>query len=82
MTSLVSFNQLDNPDQVTVGMRLYLKAPKQRSRPPSQGSGQASKAAQPSTAVKPTTAVAVNTAAKPAAEKPPRINKSQGIPTG
>ena len=72
MTSLVNFNQLDNPDQVTVGMRLYLKAPVatvQTAKP--------QKAVKPSTAVKPTTSVAVNTATapvktatKPVAQKP------------
>ena len=34
MTSLVSFNQLDDPNKVKVGMRLYLKAPRPPSRPP------------------------------------------------
>ena len=72
MTSLVNFNQLDNPDQVTVGMRLYLKAPVatvQTAKPQT--------AVKPSTAVKPTTSVAVNTATapvktatKPVAQKP------------
>ena len=72
MTSLVNFNQLDNPDQVTVGMRLYLKAPVatvQTAKPQT--------AVKPSTAVKPTTTVAVNTATapvktatKPFAQKP------------
>ena len=60
MTSLVNFNQLDNPDQVTVGMRLYLKAPVatvQTAKPQT--------AVKPSTAVKPTTSVAVNTATAP-----------------
>ena len=84
MTSLVSFNQLDNPDQVTVGMRLYLKAPQatvQATKPKAAVKPQ--KAAQPSTAVKPTTAVAVNTAAKPAAEKAstnqPKAKASQPV---
>jgi LysM repeat protein len=72
MTSLVNFNQLDNPDQVTVGMRLYLKAPVatvQTAKPQT--------AVKPSTAVKPTTTFAVNTATapvktatKPVAQKP------------
>ena len=72
MTSLVNFNQLDNPDQVTVGMRLYLKAPVatvQTAKPQT--------AVKPSTAVKPMTSVAVNTATapvktatKPVAQKP------------
>ena len=72
MTSLVSFNQLDNPDQVTVGMRLYLKAPVatvQTAKPQT--------AVKPATTVKPSTAVVVNTATapvktatKPVAQKP------------
>ena len=54
MTSLVSFNQLDNPDQVTVGMRLYLKAP-----------AATVQTAEPQTVVKPTTTVQVKTATSP-----------------
>jgi peptidoglycan endopeptidase LytE len=78
MTSLVSFNQLDNPDQVTVGMRLYLKAPVatvQTAKP--QTAVKPATTVKPSTAVKPTTTVVVNTATapvktatKPVAQKP------------
>jgi peptidoglycan endopeptidase LytE len=78
MTSLVSFNQLENPDQVTVGMRLYLKAPQttvQTTKPET--------AAKPKTAVKPQQAAQPSTAVKPAAQKPatnqPKAKASQPV---
>ena len=64
MTSLVSFNQLDNPDQVMVGMRLYLKSPQttiQTTKP---------QTAKPQTAVRPQKSVQPSTAVKPAVQKP------------
>ena len=76
MTSLVSFNQLDNPDQVMVGMRLYLKAPQttvQTTKP---------QTAKPQTAVRPQS-VQPSTAAKPAVQKPvsiqPKAKASQPV---
>ena len=92
MTSLVSFNQLDNPDQVMVGMRLYLKAPQTtvQTTKPKTDSGPASdirpainsrQADDKGQAV--ATAVPVTTAAKPAVQKPVSIQpKGQGIATG
>jgi len=78
MTSLVSFNQLENPDQVTVGMRLYLKAPQttvQTTKPET--------ATKPKTAVKPQQAAQPSTAVKPAAQKPatnqPKAKASQPV---
>jgi len=78
MTSLVSFNQLENPDHVTVGMRLYLKAPQttvQTTKPET--------AAKPKTAVKPQQAAQPSTAVKPAAQKPatnqPKAKASQPV---
>ena len=87
MTSLVSFNQLDNPDQVMVGMRLYLKAPQttvQTTKPKTsepqtavqpQTSAQSSPADKPTAKAKPATGVPVTTAAKPAVQKPVSIQK-------
>ena len=89
MTSLVSFNQLDNPDQVMVGMRLYLKSPQttiqttkpQTSKP--QTAVRPQESVQPSTAVKPTATVPVKTAAKPTVQKPvsnqPKAKASQPV---
>ena len=78
MTSLVSFNQLENPDQVTVGMRLYLKAPQttvQTTKPET--------ATKPKTAVKPQQAAQPSTAVKPAVQKPvsnqPKAKASQPV---
>ena len=72
MTSLVSFNQLDNPDQVMVGMRLYLKSP--------QTTIQTTK---PQTAVRPQKSVQPSTAVKPAVQKPvsnqPKAKASQPV---
>ena len=70
MTSLVSFNQLDNPDQVTVGMRLYLKAPEATVQTAKPQATKPQTALKPQKAAEPTTAVAVNAAAKPAAQRP------------
>jgi LysM repeat protein len=77
MTSLVSFNQLDNPDQVMVGMRLYLKSPQttiQTTKP---------QTAKPQTAVRPQKSVQPSTAVKPAVQKPvsnqPKAKASQPV---
>ena len=77
MTSLVSFNQLDNPDQVMVGMRLYLKSPQttiQTTKP---------QTAKPQTAVRPQKSVQPSTADKPAVQKPvsnqPKAKASQPV---
>ena len=70
MTSLVSFNQLDNPDQVTVGMRLYLKAPEATVQTAKPQATKPQTALKPQKAAEPTTAVAVNAAAKPDAQRP------------
>ena len=88
MTSLVSFNQLDNPDQVMVGMRLYLKSPQttiQTTKPQTakpQTAVRPQKSVQPSTAVKPTATVPVKTSAKPV-QKPvfnqPKARTSQPV---